>query len=57
MNSETVRVVIIDDEAAIRNEVAEILGISVKAASNRYVRALQRLKELIQAIEKRGYSN
>ncbi len=41
-------------EQVPNDEVAEILGISVKAASNRYVRALERLKDLIQAIEKRG---
>ena len=30
------------------NEVAEILGIGVTAASNRYVRAIRRLKDLIE---------
>ncbi len=44
-------------EQVTNDEVAEILGISVKAASNRYVRALQRLKDLIQVIEKRGRSD
>lgn len=32
-------------------EVAEILGISIKAASNRYVRALGRLQTLIKKVE------
>lgn len=41
-------------EQVSNDEVAEILGISAKAASNRYVRALVRLKTLVQAIERRG---
>ena len=32
------------------NEVASVLGISVKAASNRYVRALVRLKQIVENI-------
>jgi RNA polymerase sigma-70 factor (ECF subfamily) len=32
------------------NEVAAVLNISVKAASNRYVRALKRLKEILSAL-------
>ncbi len=31
------------------NEVAEILGIQKTAASNRYVRALKRLKQVLEA--------
>jgi RNA polymerase sigma-70 factor, ECF subfamily len=31
------------------NEVADILGIQKTAASNRYVRALKRLKQLLEA--------
>ena len=38
-------------EQVTNDEVAEILGISVKAASNRYVRALARLKDLFQAMD------
>ncbi len=41
-------------ELVPNDEVAEILGISVKAASNRYVRALTRLKDLIQRMEGQG---
>jgi len=39
-------------ELLSNDEVAEILDISIKAASNRYVRALSRLKEKIEAVEK-----
>lgn len=38
-------------EQVPNDEVAEILGISVKAASNRYVRALSRLRDLIRKLE------
>ncbi len=41
-------------EQVTNDEVSEILGISVKAASNRYVRALARLKDLIHEMEVRG---
>lgn len=37
-------------EELTNNEVAEVLGIQVKAASIRYVRALKRLKEILQQI-------
>lgn len=37
------------------DEVAEILGISVKAASNRYVRALSKLKDLLKTFERMGH--
>jgi RNA polymerase sigma-70 factor (ECF subfamily) len=32
------------------NEVAEVLGVSKTAASNRYVRALRRLREALEAM-------
>lgn len=35
-------------EQLANNEVAEILGVGVTAASNRYVRALRRLKEMVE---------
>ena len=41
-------------EQVPNEEVAEILGISTKAASNRYVRALRRLQSLVNAIERHG---
>ncbi len=37
-------------EDLTNNEVSELLGISVNAASNRYVRALQRLKGLLSGL-------
>jgi RNA polymerase sigma-70 factor (ECF subfamily) len=37
-------------EELSNNETAEVLGISKTAASNRYVRALRRLKEILSAI-------
>jgi RNA polymerase sigma-70 factor (ECF subfamily) len=36
-------------EELSNNEVAEILGIQKTAASNRYVRALKRLKQVLEA--------
>ncbi|MGI9470021.1 MAG: sigma-70 family RNA polymerase sigma factor [Rubripirellula sp.] len=42
-------------EQVPNDEVAEILGISVKAASNRYVRALSKLKDLLKTFERRGH--
>ena len=41
-------------EQITNEEVAEILGISTKAASNRYIRALKRLQTLIHTVESRG---
>ena len=37
-------------EELSNNEVAEILGIQKSAASNRYVRALQRLKGILSSV-------
>ena len=37
-------------EELTNNEVAEVLGIGVQAASKRYVRAIKRMKEIISAI-------
>ncbi|QDT12524.1 sigma-70 family RNA polymerase sigma factor [Planctomycetes bacterium K23_9] len=38
-------------EGLTNTEAAEVLGISVTAASNRYVRALSRLREILEQIE------
>ncbi len=38
-------------EGLTNSEAAEVLGISVTAASNRYVRALSRLKEILEQLE------
>ena len=37
-------------EELSNNEVAEVLGIGVQAASKRYIRAMKRMKELVAAI-------
>src|SRR5215472_16146246 len=42
-------------EMLSNNETAQALGISKKAASNRYIRALERLKEILSLI--RGFGN
>ena len=36
------------------NDVAEILGVGVTAASNRYVRALRRLREMVESVQNRN---
>jgi RNA polymerase sigma-70 factor (ECF subfamily) len=36
-------------EGLTNSETAEVLGLSVTAASNRYVRALVRLREILEA--------
>lgn len=41
-------------EMLTNDEVAEVLGLSVTAASNRYVRALARLKEMVVAIQRKN---
>ncbi|MGB7346907.1 MAG: sigma-70 family RNA polymerase sigma factor [Pirellulaceae bacterium] len=38
-------------EGLTNSETAEVLGISITAASNRYVRALSRLKEILEQLE------
>ena len=38
-------------EGLNNSETAEVLGISVTSASNRYVRALQRLRKILEALE------
>jgi RNA polymerase sigma-70 factor (ECF subfamily) len=38
-------------EQLSNNDVADVLGISATTASNRYIRALQRLKELLPHYE------
>jgi RNA polymerase sigma-70 factor (ECF subfamily) len=38
-------------EGLTNSETAEVLGISVTAASNRYVRAISRLKEILEELE------
>jgi len=41
-------------ELLSNGEVAQVLGLSKAAASNRYVRALKRLKEILSAVPGRG---
>lgn len=41
-------------EELTNNEVAEVLGLQKSAASNRYVRALRRLKQILSAISPSG---
>jgi RNA polymerase sigma-70 factor (ECF subfamily) len=41
-------------ELLSNGEVAQILGLSKAAASNRYIRALKRLKEILSAVPGRG---
>jgi RNA polymerase sigma-70 factor (ECF subfamily) len=41
-------------ELLTNGEVAQVLGLSKAAASNRYVRALKRLKEILSAIPGHG---
>jgi RNA polymerase sigma-70 factor (ECF subfamily) len=42
-------------EMLSNKETAEVLGISKKAASNRYVRALERLKQILSFLQ--GFDN
>jgi RNA polymerase sigma-70 factor (ECF subfamily) len=42
-------------EMLCNNETAQVLGISKKAASNRYIRALERLKEILSLLH--GFEN
>jgi hypothetical protein len=39
-----------DDDDLLRLEVAQVLGLTRTAASNRYIRALQRLREALAGV-------